>query len=306
MTDLMERPTEEESSELIETPKQEEAAAPVAKIKPRTKPLNKKEEATLYNLHCTSQLAERLILLEAFEGAAHKIAGFGSFEDYCQERLGLSYNKAYLSTLVKAAKFERQVTGKSFNSLKLLSEAPDPAEVRYGPVLRVAMEVSRLPEEKWNAVYEEIKAGEGQQSPSEVAANAKRIVGREIRLLDPEAPRPGRKPGSGKKATPIEAEIVTKTPKNNMSPIVPPTYDGSGEQQRIEAEQEAAANGHEWNDGSGANSPKEVIQGVRDEIIQLRSFVKTFVDIIENDPGNVARMNELYNDCTQYQAERGL
>ena len=45
-----------------------------AKIKPRTKDLSRKEEMALRTYHAMTEQAQRLIILEAYEGSAHKAA----------------------------------------------------------------------------------------------------------------------------------------------------------------------------------------------------------------------------------------
>lgn len=293
MADVMEAPVEEQVTEgaleVVDT-------KPV-RVKPRTKPLTEREEKQLFVLFATAEHAERLILLEAFEGKAHLVAGFSNFEEYCRGRLGLTYAASYLSSLVKAARFERQVTGRSFNTLKS-GEAIEEKEIKKLPALRTILDITRVPDEtKWVSVYDEynsFRLGNSDskpKTPDEQAAELKKIVNREVKAANPDTPRVGRKPGNGTKTAPVETEAVKKgngtSSPANRTPIVGETYDGSEEQQGIE---------------NGSITYGEA----KERLIKTESFVKTFVSLMSSGELNVEELNELYNDCTAYQAKYGL
>lgn len=305
MADVLDPPVNEHGEITDNTQEGTELATvdpKTAKVKARTKPLTEREERQLYTLFATAEHAERLILLEAFEGKAHLVAGFESFEDYCRGRLGLTYDKSYLSRLVKAAKFERQITGRSFNSLKL-GEQIDEKEVKKLPSLKTVMEITRVPDEKkWVLVFDEYNgyrlsndADKKPPTPDQQVAELKKIVGREIKAADPDAKRPGRKPGEGRaKAAPIEAEVIFKdtTGSNNgasnkAGPVTGATYDGSPEQEAIE---------------NGSMTYLEATE----RLSRADSFISTFVSLMSSDELNVQALNELFNDCTQYQGQYGL
>lgn len=320
---------EMDNQELTE---QETTPAPaIVPPKPRKKDLSKSEEAALVTLHAMTEQAQRLVILEAWEGKAWKIAKKDSFETYCSERLGLTYSDTYLSSLVKAAKFERAVTGRSFNALKL-GEIETGENVPKIP-LRALLQITRLEDaDKQKEVYDEYQGLRGDNStrtPKEVAEELKRIVDREVRAANPDAPRAGRKvKAATNDAPPIEAEVVTRT-KPDMTPVQAETYDGSDEQQAIEAgygeyfpedynqavygETAGAATTHELpavapgatESGSEAEGG-ETATGTAQRLATLEAWMNRFVAACEGTENVDGQFRELYNEATEYQKQFGL
>lgn len=308
-----------------ELTEQETTPAPAPAIvppKPRKKDLSKSEEAALVTLHAMTEQAQRLVILEAWEGKAWKIAKKESFEAYCSERLGLTYSDTYLSSLVKAAKFERAVTGRSFNALKL-GEIETGENVPKIP-LRALLQITRLEDaDKQREVYDEYQGLRGDNStrtPKEVAEELKRIVDREVRAANPDAPRAGRKvKAATNDAPPIEAEVVTR-PKPDMTPVQAETYDGSDEQQAIENGERLQSSDPEGNNivefvpvvapgdtesGSEAEGG-ETYTDTAQRLATLEAWMNRFVAACEGTENVDGQFRELYNEATEYQKQFGL
>lgn len=253
---------------------------------PKVKDLTKDEESRLYTTFVMTEKAQRFILLEAFERKAHKAVKMDSFETYAQDRLGLSYSASRLSKIVAAAKVERAITGQQYNVLQIEAPVSSPRLITE----QVGIELNRLPEEKWNLVYEEASAlpGFDKLTKAEQLSNLHKIVNREYRELNPDAPKPGRKPKGDDSPPAIKAE---RREAANFTPVVPATYDGSEEQQEAEY---------------GADGPVREWSEVDYRLTTAESFIKAFIAAMEEGPGGELKLMELYNDCTLYQVKYGL
>lgn len=261
----------------------------------RKKDMTRAEEEINYTRFVMGQQVERYCILTAFEGRAHKAVKMGSFEEYCKNRFGLSYDATYLSKLVKAAKLERAILRKekadlgedprSCNALQLLeSEKPK-------ITLRAALQISSLPEDKWIPVYEEYlkRDPEGPKTPKELATQLGKIVKREmVGVGKPQAPR--RKP--------------------DLTPIVAEKYDGSEEQkQSDDTEHEARTEVYLGGVAPGDFAPISGKAERADVLISiplqeyglLKSFVRSFIAGWED--GNKSGLEELYAQVKSYLGE---
>lgn len=308
------------------------AIVPAQETKPakpvKQKDLTPEEEQVLATQFAMCEKGQRFLLLRAFEGNAHKAYNkrtkggsgkVGNFEEYCQNVLGLTYDASYLSRLVSAAKVERKIAGESFNTLKLLSDGEEANAIVFKPRLTVkaAEQIGSLPEDKWQAVYEEALGVPGEHTPKEVAENLRKITRREYLLIHPEAAKKKDKaPKVGKRTSEAEpittstagVEGLTDAPKRNLTPVTGASYEGSPEQQYIENGGTAAewAAQHTQTTPEGVAATPDAYQAVVDENRVLRSFLKTFLDIMSSDTMDVAGLHTLYNDGTEWAQAHSL
>lgn len=322
MTDVLDRPTAEETTEL--TP----ATKP-----PKVKDLTQKEEEQLRYLFGMTEKGQRFLLLRAFEGKAHKAVKLGSFEDYCKEKLGLSHDASHLSRMVNAARVERAIMGESFDAQQLSIESGDVPKEKDRPKLslRTAAKIAQLPEEEWKPIYEEhLAVKHDTLTPKERLEELGRVVDRRYRELNPDAPKPGRKAGATRvppievASTPVTA-VEPTAPKRDMTPVTGATYDGSDEQQAIEngyenddddqitdADVERFTGGTAEAPGATDNAPAPYYgvtpTEIEERLKMAESFIKAFVSACESEEGGEVSkaFQQLYNDCTQYEKTYGL
>lgn len=185
--------------------------------------LTKKAAEELVGQFMTKWQDSRGLLLEMYEGKAHKALGFGSWEEFCQVRLGIQASDRTINNNLAAA---RVVRG-------LQAIAPEDATIASLPVT-AAVELNKLPKAQWADVYKEYEALDtGKRTPKETGSWMKRIVGRRL--------------GKAKVAP------VTPAKKADFTPVKADTYDGSEEQQAAE---EAQANGNV----PEGHSPSEIME----------------------------------------------
>jgi hypothetical protein len=153
----------------------------------------------------------RLALLDLFEGKAHKAFGYANFTEYAAERLGLTMSESTINKNLAAAKVERHLR---------ITAGPD-KEVNV-PVT-VAVELNKLPKERWGEVYNEFEALDNEsKSPKKAGRSLGMIVTRTLKSMG--------------KAVSKQVSAMGRKPVDTK-PVVAATYDGSEEQKAREAEQ---------------------------------------------------------------------
>lgn len=221
------------------------------------KRMTKAEERKAVELLGKVEHAYRFVLLDMFERGAHIVTGYPNFEDYCRDRLHLTHDKHHLSRLLRAARVEKAVTHTSSYCMQQLDEIKNP-EI----TLRVAAEIGRAPQEKWQAIYDrfsEISRGDTYLTKGALT---------ELRHL--------------------------------VNAAKPPVYDGTPEQQAAEAAMESAISDAQEPrtddlEPDTVNQPPAI-----DPAAQGLIFMRCFVDAYGGNDQEALVV--LYHDVRQYLA----
>lgn len=122
----------------------------------------------------THTIRMRALLLEMFEGSAHKALDYSSFESFAAERLGIESDKSYLSTLLRWSRTERNLLAESCTAVQLSAPAIPKSQ---------ALELAKLPTpELQRQVYEQMEAlrAHGMRTEREYLIGLKSLVRRTL------------------------------------------------------------------------------------------------------------------------------